>query len=140
MSAQSAIVIYDGASTPVERTFAPKGVISVDQKQTKATWRENAGLYLGQPTIEEYHTLPGSGGSPEKFEWVIKVPVLQTVGTDDAGITPPAGVAYTLQANLKFTLPTSATAAQLSDLRAYAENFFATSMFENAIENRDATW
>lgn len=140
MSAQASIVINDGAATPAARTFAPKGVIAVDSRTTKGSWRENAGLYLGQPTIEEYHTLPGAQGTAEKFEWVIKVPVLETVGTNDAGITPPAGVAYTLQANLKFTLPLAATAAQLSDIRAFAENFFATSMFEDAIENRDAAW
>jgi hypothetical protein len=139
MSAQTSIVINDGASTPVARTFAPKGVIAIDPKQTKATWRENAGLYLGQPTIEEYHSAP-NGNGVEKLKWVIKKPVLQTVGTDDAGITPPAGVAYTCLGVIEVHLPVQATAADLSDLRAFIENFAATSMFETAVEERDAAW
>lgn len=139
MSAQSSIVINDGAATPAARTFAPKGVIAVDSKQTKATWRENAGLYLGQPTIEEYHSAPNANGI-EKFKWVIKRPTLQTTGTNDAGITPPADVAYQCLGIIEFHLPTAATDLELSDIRAFVENFSATAMFETAVETRDAAW
>ncbi len=139
MSDQAAIVINDGAGTPVARTFAPKGVIALDPKQTKATWRENAGLYLGQPTIEEYHSAPNANGV-EKFKWVFKLPTLQTVGTNDAGITPPAGVAYTTLGVLEFHLPTAATDLELSHIRAFVENFSALAMFETAIETRDPAW
>lgn len=139
MAAQANVVILDGAGTPASRTFAPKGVVGIDQKQTKAVWRENAGLYLGQPTIEEYHTLPNSNGI-EKFKWVFKLPTLQTVGTNDAGITPPAGVAYVTMATVEFNLPQSATDLELSHIRAFVENFAATVQFENSVELRDATW
>jgi hypothetical protein len=139
MSDQANIVINDGAGTPVARTFAPKGVIAIDPKTTKATWRENAGLYLGQPTIEEYHSAPNANGV-EKFKWVVKYPVLQTVGTSDAGIVPPAGVAYTLLGIVEFHLPTAATDLELSHIRALIENFSATAMFESAIETRDPAW
>lgn len=139
MSAQANIVVNDGAGTPVARTFAPKGVIAIDSKQTKAIWRENAGLYLAQPTIEEYHSSPNSNGV-EKFKWIIKRPTLQTVGTSDAGITPVPNVAYTCLGVIEFHLPTSATDLELSDIRAFVENFSATAMFELAIETRDASW
>lgn len=139
MSAQANIVINDGAGTPVARTFAPKGVTMVDSKQSKATWRENAGVYLGQPTIEEYHTSPNSNGI-EKFKWVFKLPTLQTVGTNDAGITPPPNVAYVTLGVVEFHLPVQATDLELSHIRAFVENFSATAMFENAVETRDASW
>jgi len=139
MADQANIVINDGAGTPASRTFSPKGVIAIDPKQTKATWRENAGLFLGQPTIEEYHSAPNANGI-EKFKWVFKLPTLQTVGTDDAGITPPAGVAYTTMGVMEFHLPTQATDLELSHIRAFVENFAATSQFESAVETRDATW
>lgn len=139
MSTQASIVINDGAGTPVARTFAPKGVTAIDLKQTKATWRENAGLYLGQPTIEEYHSAPNANGI-EKFKWVFKLPTLQTVGTNDAGYTPPAGVAHTCLGVLEFHLPTAATDLELSHIRALVENFTATAQFELSVETRDATW
>lgn len=139
MSAQTSIVINDGASTPVARTFAPKGVIPVDQRTTKATWRENAGPYLGQPTIEEYHSAPNANGV-EKLKWVFKLPTLQTVGTNDAGIEPVPQVAYTTLATVEVHLPTSATDLELSHIRAFIENFTATTQFETSVETRDATW
>lgn len=139
MSVQASIVINDGAGTPVARTFAPKGVQTLDTKQTKAIWRENAGLYLAQPTIEEYHSAPNANGM-EKFKWVFKLPTLQTVGTNDAGITPPAEVAYMDMGVIEFHLSTQATDLELSHIRAFVENFTATAMFEAAIETRDATW
>jgi len=125
MAAQANVVLLDGAGTPVSRTFAPKGVTAIDQRTTKASWRENAGLYLGQPTIEEYHSAPNANGI-EKFKWVFKFPTLQTVGTSDAGITPPAGVAYQTLGILEFHLPQSASDLELSHIRAFVENFAAT--------------
>lgn len=139
MAAQTSIVINDGAGTPAARTFAAKGVFPIDARTTKASWRENVGPYLGQPSIDEYHSSPNSNGI-EKFKWAIALPVLQTVGTNDAGITPPASVAYTVRGFIEVHIPTWATDAELSDIRAYLENFAATAQFETSVETRDATW
>lgn len=140
MSDQANIVINDGAGTPVARTFSPKGVKSPDPRSTLATWRDaSVTPYIAQPTIEEYHTAPNSNGI-EKFKWVVKLPVAETLGTNDAGITPAPSVAYTVMGSLEFHLPTRATDLELSHIRAFVENFAATAMFETAIETRDSTW
>lgn len=140
MSSQAAIVINDGAGTPASRTFTPKGVKQVDPRSQIATWRDiSVTPYVAQPTIEEYHTAPNSNGI-EKFKWVVKLPVAQTTGTNDAGITPPPSVAYTLMGSLEFHLPTRASDLELSHIRAFVENFAGTAMFETAVETRDQTW
>lgn len=139
MAAQANIVINDGAGTPAARTFVPEGTKSVDSKQMKATWRENAGAFLGRPTIEEYFTPPNANGV-QKLKHVISLPVLQTVGTNDAGITPVPEVAYTLRFISEVHLPVASTDTERSHIRAFAENFLATSMWEDLVENMQRSW
>ncbi len=138
MSAQAAIVINDGAGTPAARTFAARGVETLPTGQRKGTWRENAGEYLGQPTIEQYSKFPtGDGGGKANIKWVIKVPTLQTVGTNDAGITPPKSVAYVNRVVIDYDISLQATAEERSHLRAFAENLLATALAEDTVENLD---
>jgi hypothetical protein len=140
MSAQANIVINDGAATPVARTFSPKGVRPIDPRTTHALWRDGSVTpFVAQPTIEEFHSAPNQQGI-EKFKWVFKLPVAQTLGTNDAGYTPAPSVAYTVLGVLEVYVPTRATDLELSHLRAFIENFAATSKFEDAVELRDPTW
>lgn len=142
MSAQAAIVINDGAGTPVARTFAPRGVETLPNGQRKGSWRENAGEYLGQPTIEQYSRFPtgSAGGDKANIKWVIKVPTLETVGTNDAGVTPPKSIAYLNRVVIDYDISTRATAEERSHLRAFAENLLATALAEDTVENLDPVW
>lgn len=140
MSDQAAIVINDGAGTPAAITFSPRGVKALDSRTTLATWRNLAATpFIAQQTIEEYHSAPNENGI-EKFKWVVKIPVPETLGTNDAGITPPPQVAYFVAGFIEVHLPTRATDLELSHIRAFLENFAATAMFETSVETRDATW
>lgn len=142
MSAQANIVINDGQVTPVAVTFNPKGAKKQPDGRDKAVWRNQAALNAeGYLTIDEHHTDPKPGpNSVEKFTFVITKPVLETVATNDAGITPAPTVAYNLVAVLEFRFPKRATEAELKDIVAFAKNLAATSYVADAVIKREAAW
>ncbi len=141
MSAQASIVINDGQTSPVAHTFIPKGARTLPEGVGVAEWRDvttgvNAEV---NPTIVERHT-PPNGNRLEKFQWTIDLPTAETVGTNDAGITPPVRKAYSTQVQIVAWVPTRASAQELKDIAAFAKNFAALAMFKDAIEKREAAW
>lgn len=142
MSAQANIVINDGQATPVAHTFNPKGVRTLDSKRSLALWRDQANAAinaLGYPSIEEHHSDPNVNGI-EKFRYLIKLPTLETVGTNDAGITPAPTKAYETIAVVEVWASVRASQQELKDIVAYVKNFTALTMFSDAITKREASW
>lgn len=140
MSAQANIVINDGQATPVAHTFNPKGAKTSVEGRDVALWKDqtpaNAEGYL---IITEQHT-PPNGNRIEKFRWVIEVPTLETVGTNDAGITPAPTRAYVTTAVVEVWASTRASQQELKDIAAYVKNFTALAYFNDAIVKREPAW
>lgn len=140
MSSQANIVINDGAGTPVAHTFNPKGARKQPSGSDVAVWRDqtpaNAEGFL---SITEHHS-EAVGQGNEKFTWVIEVPTLETVGTNDAGVTPPQTRAYAVVGVLEFRFPKRATLLELQHIAAYMKNFSALAYVTNAVTLREPAW
>lgn len=140
MSAQANVVINNAAAAA--KTFSPKGARRTPEGKDHALWKEQSAVNAeGYFVIAEHHSDPGSGpNAVEKFTWVITVPTLETVGTNDAGITPAPSKAYECIAVIEFRYPKRASATEVSDIYAYAKNFVALTMVKDAVEKREAAW
>jgi hypothetical protein len=140
MSAQANVVINDGQATPVAHTFNPKGARVVPDGKDVAVWKDqtpvNADGYL---VLTEQHARPNQNGI-EKFRWVIEIPTLETVGTNDAGITPAPRRDYTTTAVIEVWASTRASQQELKDIAAYVKNFTALTYFSDAVTKREAAW
>jgi hypothetical protein len=140
MSQQANIVLANGESTPVNKTFAPKGALRSPTGKDVAEWREQSAANAeGYYVLSEQHSDP-NGNRIEKFRYVIELPTLETVGTNDAGITPAPSVAYTTTAVVEVWMSTRASQDELKDIVAFVKNFTATTYFSDAITKREHAW
>lgn len=140
MTAQANVVLANGAGTPVNKTFAPKGALRSPTGKDVALWREQSAVNAeGFFSLTEQHSDP-NGNRIEKFRYVIEIPTLETVGTNDAGITPAPSVAYVTTGVIEVWMSTRASQAELDDIVAFVKNFAATSYFSDAITNREHAW
>jgi hypothetical protein len=140
MSSQANVVLANGETTPVNKTFAPKGALRSPTGKDVAEWREQSAVNAeGFFSLTEQHTDP-NGNRIEKFRYVIEIPTLETVGTNDAGITPAPSVAYVTTGVVEVWMSTRASQAELKDIVAFVKNFTATTYFSDAIKNREHAW
>lgn len=141
MSAQANVVINDGQSTPAAHTFVPKGARVMPNGKTIAVWKDQSPVNAeGYLELVESHLDAFAGQKVEKFRWHIVVPTLHTVGTNDAGITPPATRAYSTEVVIEFFVTKHATQDELKNIVAYAKNFLALQYVYDAITKREAAW
>lgn len=138
MAIQANVAINDSAAAT--KTFNPRGVKTLGDGRSLGTWREQSAANAeGFYHIWELYS-PPNGQKVEKFKWTIDVPTLETVGTNDAGVTPPQTKAYSLQAHIEVLIPTRATATERANIAAYLKNFAALTMVKDAIEDLDPAW
>ena len=139
MAAQAAIVIADGATTPVSHTFNPKGAKTQSDKKDIAIWRDqsptNAAGFL---SITETHT-PVNANGMEKFRYVIDVPTLESPSSGGSFVPPPTR-AYGTIAVIEVWAHERASLQELKDIAAYVKNFTALSYFNTAITLREPAW
>lgn len=141
MSAQANIAIADGLATPVTHTFVPRGARTESNGKNRAEWRENSTINAeGDLSIVEHYQRGSGADGLEKITWVISVPTLQVVGTNDLGFTPPAQKAYECVGVVECRFPRRSTLAERGNIAAFIKNFAATAYMEAAIENREAAW
>lgn len=118
------IVINDGASTPVAHTFAPlgkdeKGVFWFEQvtpAPTNALGAKRIGLSISRP--QNGNRLTGDARATVS----LYVPVLETLGTNAAGIVPPPTLAYQCVDRGSFILPERSTSQERKDSRVLMKN------------------
>lgn len=134
MSAQTSLVLNDGAATPVAHTFDPKGARSQPQGKDVALWRDSAqGNLVAAWTVEEQHT-PVNGASIEKFRYLITVPYTEPDLNGN-----PVQKRFTL-GEVQVYAPELATDTELKNIAALVKNFTASTYFQNAITKREAAW
>lgn len=134
MSAQAAITINDGASTPVAHTFDPKGARALPSGKEVALWRDSAqGNLVAAWTLEEQHT-PVNDNKIEKFRYLITLPY--TVPDANGN---PVQQRFTL-GEVQVYAHELATEQELKHIAALVKNFTASAYFANAIAKREAGW
>lgn len=138
MAQASNIVINDGASVPVAHTFTPIG------KDDKGVfwWEQttpNPANPLGAKRISYRQTRVMDNGnsltSKSTAIYMIHVPTLETLGTNDAGIIPPPTLAYKEVARVQFDLPDRGLKQERKDTRVLLINLLAVSDVYKTIDD-----
>lgn len=121
MSAQSNIVINDGQTTPVAKTFSARGA-----DLHLATWKDtSSGISIGMPTITISNKEQDGSNGAYRVEARITVPVLETISGDAGGYTPSPKVAYKMFGKVELVSPNRATLQNRKDLVAFVKNLMA---------------
>lgn len=134
----SAIVINDGATTPVAHTFAPIGM----DRKTGVFWFEQVSPVVSTLLSKRigYKQSRGLGDKTRqltgasKASYTLHVPTLETLGTADNGIPPPPTLAYREIARIEFELAERSTLQERKDTRVLALNLLSHAM---AVANVD---
>lgn len=134
----SAIMINDGATTPVAHTFSPigrdpkTGVFWFEQTTPSVSVLQAKRIGYKQERVLGDKTRQQTGAS--KVSYTLHVPTLESLGTNDAGITPPPTLAYREMARVEFELAERSTAQERKDTRVLALNLLSSAM---AVANVD---
>jgi hypothetical protein len=133
MSVQANLVLDDGQTTPVAKTFSPRGA---DLKL--ATWRDTtAGISIGMPVITlSNKESPGNNGA-YRVEARVQIPVLETISGDAGGYIPAPRVAYTMFGKVELVAPQRSTVQNRKDLRAFVANLLAHAVMTETLVNFD---
>jgi hypothetical protein len=139
MAAVANIVLADAQATPVNHTFVPIG------PDTQGTWwfeDQSAASPVGYNRIsmsiaKSGNPAPGAnaGTRVSRVKMGIHTPKLETLGTSDSGIVPPATVAFVLRAQFEFILSDRSSLQDRKDLRKYAQGLLADAQFYSMVEN-----
>lgn len=141
MSAVASIVLADAQATPVNHTFIPLG-----PDANGVWWFEdqsvNGQSSIGFNRISLQLTRPKSAGAGEssdsrvnRVKIGIHTPKLETLGTNDAGITPAPTVAYVLRSQTEFILSERANTQDRKDIRKYAQFLMADTQVVAMVES-----
>lgn len=138
MTAIAAIVLNDGAATPVAHTFGPVG----RDPNGVASWVDrSSGIPLGYPALTLSVRPPVKGGSTYKVQSKIVTPILEVTSPSTAtGIQPAPTKAYDLIANLELTLPARSTLQERKNIFAYLKNWLAKAEAEAAATTFEPVW
>jgi len=138
MSAVANIVLADALGTPVNHTFIPLG------PDMRGVWwfeDQTGSSTIGYNRISLHLTRSGNpppgSNSKERMNRVkigIHVPTLETLGTSDAGITPPPTVSYVTRCAVEFILPEQNSLQNRQDLRKYAQYLLAETQVTAMVE------
>lgn len=138
MSAVANIVLNDAQVSPVAHTFIPVG-----PDQNGVWWWENqlgdspnGYARISMQLVRVGNPAPGSnnGGQVNRVKVGIHTPKLETLGTNDAGITPAPTVSYIPRASLEFLLPDRSSLQDRKDLRKYVDFLCAEAQLTAMVE------
>lgn len=134
MSAQAAITINDGATTPVAHIFEPNGAFSSTEGVIKASWIDRLGhaLEIGRAVIREDHR-PSTNGSRERIRDVVELPVVETVN----GVQVKTRM-HVVDIEVRFD--PGAAQIERDHIAAYAKNLVASTYFQTKVKTGERTW
>jgi len=138
MPAVANIVLNDAQATPVAHTFIPLGPDKngawwfEDQSNSNAIGYNRISLQL----VRSANPTQGSSSSERvnRIKIGIHIPVLETLGTADNGITPPPTVAFIPRFTAEFIMNERASLQNRKDLRKYADFLLAESQVTAMVE------
>lgn len=140
MPAVANIVLADAQGTPVNHTFIPLGPDASGvwwfEDQSSSTpigyWRLSIQLKRPGPPAA------GQSSSTERVSratLTMHQPVLETLGSNDAGITPPPTVSYIPRCKQEFILPERGTLQNRKDLRKMSASLLSDTTVLAVVEN-----
>lgn len=133
MAAISSIVINDGQTTPVARTFVP-----VDHSNNIFIYRQNSSALakIGQNLIHLKLVASGKNKDIDRVQVSVYLPVLEAVVAQNTeGYTAAPKLAYFLSSKMEFMLPGRATLAQRNDLLAFTQNVLSNVQVTDAVQS-----
>ncbi len=138
MSAIATLTLADGATTPVNHTFAP---VNIDQAGV-AKWADRSGgIALGFPVVSLSLRSPSKTSRNFRLTAKVVTPVLEVTSPSTAtGIQPAPTLAYNVTANIDIVLPERSTVQQRKDLAAFMKNFLANAVITNAVESFESVY
>jgi len=139
MSAQAAVILTDGAATPVNRSFAPDGV---DEKRV-AWWRYVAdGTVAGFNWLSQFVRDPVPQSDEYRVHYKLEIPILETVSSTgtSAGYTASPRVAYTLVADLDLRLPSRSSTLDRTNLQKMLLDLVNEGVFTDSVINLERAW
>lgn len=129
MPAFADIVINDGATTPVAKTFSVKKTVG-----TLSMWEErSSGIPVAYTKLQSETK---DSDTVRRVKLAIALPVLETVsGVNAQGYTPAASVAFTVRANVEYILPQRCSLQNRKDINAFIKNALAHATFQTVIQD-----
>jgi hypothetical protein len=99
------------------------------------------GIAIGYPSITLQVREPSKNSRAYKVTRRVVLPVLEVTAPSTAtGIQPAPTKAYDLICDTTFVLPERSTIAERQNLLAYAKNFDANAVMQEAVKNYEAIW
>lgn len=144
MSAVASIVLNDAQVSPVAHTFIPLG-----PDQFGAWWFEDqTGVSpIGYNRISLQLVRPSppaqgkdSGDRVNRIKIGVHTPVLETLGNNSSGITPPPTVAYIPRFTGEFIISERSSLQQRKDLRKYVDFLMAETQLTAMVETLQAIY
>jgi len=141
MPSFSAITINNGDETPVPLSFVPTNRGS---DGTAHFAERSSGVPVGYPTVSLNLAQPRPTNDGRttvyRIKYKVRYPVLATLGTSDAGITPPPTKAYELMSEGTMVIPAACVKADRSNLHAITANLLNSSVVETMITELEAVY
>lgn len=140
MPAFAAITINDGQASPGAHTFNP-----VSNDNGIYVWQDQTGgVALGYLTITYQKSVPGpvkpGQASDASRVWrhklTVAVPTMETLGTNDAGLTPPPTVACIHRGSMEFIQPERGTNSVRKDMTAYCANLLGHATIKSLLNDQ----
>lgn len=134
MSTQSNLVLNNGETTPVPKTFSARGATMELAKYLDIS----SGIAIGYPmvTISSANTGRGNDGA-WRTEARILLPVLEVISGADGGYTPQPKVAYNLFCKMELVAPNRSTLQNRKDLFAFAKNLLQLAVMSDSFTIQD---
>jgi hypothetical protein len=134
MSSVSNIVIADGATTPVNHTFAPSRVAP----ELVSYQDRSAGVVAGFNILTIGTRFATKQNGAQKVTVRLTLPTLAvTAPTTTTGIQPAPVAAYECFFAGEFVLPSGSTTQNRKDLLALVKNLMAASVLDDAVVDLD---
>lgn len=140
----SSITINDGSGTPVAYTFDPIGRDSKTgvyfyEQVTPAPTNKLGAARIGIKT-DRKSALGPTLDDMSTVSYSLWLPTLETLGTNDAGVTPPPTVSYHEKVRILFDLAERSTSAERKNARIFAANLLAHSVAVANIDSLSPMW
>lgn len=128
------IVLADGQTTPVNKTF---DVFNAQYGQEKPSmWQEKtAGTYAGFKQLSLLVKRSASNKSTKVTAFITDPTLAVTAPSTGTGIQPNPVAAYTVLAKVEFTLPDDCSLQNRKDALAYVKNLMSNSIMIDAVHN-----
>lgn len=139
MAAIAPVVLANGESTPVNKTFDPVNITN-----DVALWADRSGgIALGYPNVTVQVRPPVSGGRTRNNKVTLKIttPVLEVTSPSTAtGIQPAPTKAYDLLFECSFVLPERCNLAERKNILAFAKNALSHAVMQSAVWNLEPVY